>query len=247
MTISWFCLWDRPDGHDTQLDGHDRNALIALVKDCPGLEAGFIMTPTAGHDPYFPDSRNPSALLIQLELQDIGALERAISANGHLEPLTDRGVWPSLQGCTLSHQAMSIRRYPVADPVVQTRDGSSVAYMVEYEGPAEDENAWHLAYTARHPLLLAKFPGIRLIEIYTPVSVICGLPITQRAAMQRNKTVFDTSDALNVAMQSSARSELRADALKLPKFTGRKDHFPFHAVRIGRDRRDSRMATTDAT
>lgn len=231
MTISWFCLWDAP-ASGAQFDPSDRNGMTAHVKGCPGVQAAFVMTPTEGFDPYFPDSKNPTALLMQLEFQDIMSLERVLSSRGYLEPLADAEAWPSLRGCRVSHQAMSTRRYPVADPVPQSADGSVLSYMVEYEGPAADENAWHAAYVARHPLLLAKFPGIRAIEIYTPLVAICELPIVARKAMQRNKTVFDSSEAMNAAMLSPARGELRADALKLPEFSGAKDHFPFRTTRV---------------
>ncbi|MER9316252.1 hypothetical protein NKI31_12185 [Mesorhizobium sp. M0659] len=206
--------------------------MTALVKDCSGVDAGFLMVPADGHDPYFPDSRNPSALLLQLEFRDICALERALSVKGCLEPLADQALWPSLAGCSISHQAMMTRRYTVPDATIRSEDGSSLSYMVEYQGPAEDANAWHVSYMARHPLLLAKFPGIRAIEIYTPLSVVTGLPFRDRGAMQRNKTVFDSTEAMNTAMACPARDELRADALKLPPFSGAKDHFPFRADMI---------------
>ncbi len=92
--------------------------------------------------------------------------------------------------------------------------------MVEYEGPAKDENAWHLFYVEGHPPLLAKFPGIRKIEIYTPATLISALPFAQRRSMQRNKTVFDSADAMNAAMASPVRAALRKDFHKFPEFSG---------------------------
>lgn len=127
---------------------------------------------------------------------------------------------------------MLTRRYPVAEPAIASPDGSALSYMVEYDGVTADWNAWHLAYNARHPFLLAKFPGIRAIEIYTPDTIVCGLLIRTRGAMQRNKTVFDSPQAMEVVMASKARPALRADFLTLPPLEGRKDHLPFHAVEV---------------
>lgn len=127
---------------------------------------------------------------------------------------------------------MLTRRYPVAEPAITSPDGSTLSYMGEYDGVTADWNAWHLAYNARHPFLLAKFPGIRAIEIYTPATIVCALPIRTRTAMQRDKTVFDSPQAMEIAMASKARPALRADFLTLPALEGRKDHLPFQAVEV---------------
>jgi uncharacterized protein (TIGR02118 family) len=107
--------------------------------------------------------------------------------------------------------------------------------MVEYEGPAADENAWHQFYVDGHPPLLAKFPGIRKIEIYTPATLISGLPFAARRSMQRNKTVFDNPDAMNAAMASPVRAALRKDFHKFPAFEGGTAHFPFRTVTVRGD------------
>ena len=40
-------------------------------------------------------------------------------------------------------------------------------YLVSYEGEAEDLNAWHAHYLAKHTAHMASFPGIRELEVYT--------------------------------------------------------------------------------
>lgn len=234
MSISWFCVWSAEGGPPPVVAEADRMTLNEELAACPGLSRGHVMTPSLGSDPFYPYARNQTALLLQLEFDDIMDLERSLAADGHLAFLTDADRLASLAGTKISHQAMLTRRYPVAEPVVGSVDGSTLSYMVEYDGVTADENAWHQAYVAQHPTLLAKFPGIRAIEIYTPATIICGLPIRLRTAMQRNKTVFDSPEAMQVAMASPARAELRADYLTMPRFDGVADHSPFRAVELKR-------------
>jgi uncharacterized protein (TIGR02118 family) len=105
--------------------------------------------------------------------------------------------------------------------------------MVSYEGPAEDLNAWLGHYIDSHPPIMARFPGIREIEIYTRMDYCAALPVARSNAMQRNKVVFDSPDALNAALASPVRHEMRADFKHFPPFSGASPHFP--AISIARD------------
>ena len=232
MSISWFCVWQQRDGSSKpELDAYDLNALQALLRGCPKMVEGHIMTPVDAHDPYFADTAHQSPpLVLQLEFNKVSDLEELLKPAGYLCGLVDPAFLPSIKGAEPAHQAMLTRRYPVANDVVATEDGHCVSYWVEYSGPAEDENAWLTHYTASHPHLLSKFPGIRKIEIYTPAVVICGLPMPVRPCMQRNKTVFDTPAAMSAAMQSPVRPALREDFHKLPPFKGNALHYPYRTV-----------------
>jgi hypothetical protein len=44
--------------------------------------------------------------------------------------------------------------------------------------------------------------------------------------MQRNKVAFDSAGALEAALNSPIRKEMRADYARLPAFKGRVTHFP---------------------
>jgi hypothetical protein len=48
--------------------------------------------------------------------------------------------------------------------------------------------------------------------------------------MQRNKVVFDSPDALNAALASPVRHEMRADFKNFPPFSGANLHFPMISV-----------------
>ena len=230
MPISWFCIWQAQDATPLPLDPYDLIGLQALVRGCPGLRAGHILTPTQAHDPHYADAPGSPSLILQLEFVDIAVLEGHLRPSGYLACLADPAFLPSLKDAPAAQQAMLTRRYPVAIPQVTTPDGSSLSYWVEYSGPAEDENAWHDFYVNHHPHLLAKFPGIRAIEIYTPAVAICGLPLPVRPCMQRNKTVFDSAQAMSAAMQTPVRDALRQDFHQFPTFQGSSLHFPFKTL-----------------
>jgi len=190
------------------------------------------MTPMAAHDPHYAAELHTSpALMLQLEFAQIADLEHALRPHGYLQMLARDDMLPSLAGTTPSHQTMLTRRYPVAEPAAAGAN-SLLSYMVEYEGPAEDENAWHLFYVTGHPPLLAKFPGIRKIEIYTPAVAISALPFAVRRSMQRNKTMWDHADAMNAAMASPVRAALRKDFHNFPAFEGAATHYPFRTVTV---------------
>lgn len=232
MAISWFCQWDVKDGTDALLDAHDHQGLVAFVRGCPRLVEGHVMTPVAAHDPHYAAELHTSpALVLQLEFAEIAGLEHALKPHGYLQMLAHDDMLPSLAATTPSHQTMLTRRYPVAEPAAENANGL-LSYMVEYEGPAKDENAWHLFYVTGHPPLLAKFPGIRKIEIYTPALAISALPFNVRRSMQRNKTVWDHADAMNVAMASPVRAALRKDFHNFPAFEGAATHYPFRTVSV---------------
>jgi uncharacterized protein (TIGR02118 family) len=180
-----------------------------LISGVPGLEKVHIYTPGRAHDPFLHDGSPPS-LALQLYFGQLSALESAVA--GPLSPV--KGI------CEV--QAMLVRPFAVAEP----REDPLCTYLVAYEGKAEDENAWHAYYLAHHPPLMAKLPGIRELEIYTPVQWVCPQGWRRSQCMQRNKVAFDSAEALTAALNSPVRKEMRADYAKLPAFSGRVTHYP---------------------
>ena len=105
-------------------------------------------------------------------------------------------------------------------------------YLVAYEGAAEDLTAWLAHYIADHPPIMARFPGIRQIEIYTCIDWCGGLPWPRVAHMQRNKVVFDNQAALTAALNSPVRHEMREAFHRFPSFTGPITHFPMATTTV---------------
>ena len=72
---------------------------------------------------------------------------------------------------------------------------------------------------------MAKFPGIRELEIYTRIDWVSACTLRGSNFMQRNKVAFDSRDALDSALNSPVRHEMRADFKTFPRFTGPNNHF----------------------
>jgi uncharacterized protein (TIGR02118 family) len=180
-----------------------------LISGVPGLEKVHVYTPGRAHDPFLNDGA-PPPLVLQLYFGELSELEAAVA--DLLSPVK----------ALCEAQAMLVRSFAVPEP----REDPLYTYLVAYEGKAEDENAWHAHYLAHHPALMAKLPGIRELEIYTPVQWVCPPGWRRAQCMQRNKVAFDSAEALTAALNSPVRTEMRADYAKLPAFAGRVTHYP---------------------
>jgi uncharacterized protein (TIGR02118 family) len=215
MIISWFAMFRSEK--NASLDALRR--LEKIIAGATGLAKALIYTPSSTSDPYLNDGP-PPVLGLQLDFTDIADLEAACAADGHLLPLAS--IMP---GADVAQQAMLTRRFPVPDAEFRTPE-PHCTYLVAYEGEAEDANVWLDYYIAHHPPIMARFPGIREIEISTRIDWCGFLPFRRVNYLQRNKVVFDSAEALTEALNSPVRHEMRADFKKFPPFNGGNTHFP---------------------
>lgn len=197
----------------------------ALVRNTPKLVKGLVHAAASATDPYVKDGPSPS-LVLQLYFAELAELEHSVSRRGYLAALASSAEFPTLARAEIAHQAMVVRSFPVPDPQFRTTHGEShCTYLVSYEGEAEDLNAWHAHYLEHHTGHMAAFPGIRELEIYTRMDWVGSQPWTRQNFMQRNKVVFDSTDALQSALHSPVRHAMREDFKGFPKFTGPNNHF----------------------
>jgi len=123
-----------------------------------------------------------------------------------------------------------VREFRVPDAAMQ---GSlHCTYLVAYEGPAEDLNAWRGYYLAHLPPFMATMPGIRELEVYARLDWVGFLPWPRAEHMQRNKTAFDSAVALTAALNSPVRRAMRTDYSSFPPFSGKTTHFPMSTLVI---------------
>jgi len=202
--------------------------VLDIVATTPDLRRGLVFTPESTHDPYKTAHDGPSPqLALELYFDRIDQLEGAVARKGHLQALAQPSALPSLAGVEVTQQAMVARPFPVPDPVFKTEPGGfPCTYLVHYLGQAEDLNAWNDYYLRHHPQVMARFPGIREIEVCTRVDWCGFLPWRRVDYMQRNKVVFDSAAALTAALNSPVRDEMRADYHQFPPFTSENAHYP---------------------
>jgi hypothetical protein len=222
MRFCWFLTFEDAS-RKTIVGAADKAAIAALVGATPCLVSADIHSPASACDIYTADGPSPP-LALQLYFDELTHLEAALAANGHLQGLARPGGFPSLVGARATHQAMCARHFEVAEPAPIERTRCS--FLVSYPGEAEDLNVWLGHYLASHPPIMRRFPGIRQIEILSRVDWIDALPFERASAMQRNRVVFDSPEALTAALQSPVRHELRAEYHRFPPFEGGSLHFP---------------------
>jgi uncharacterized protein (TIGR02118 family) len=216
---------------ETPFAPSDMTALIHILQNVPGMTAALVHTPAQAHDPYLNDGPPPQ-LMIECTFPTIEALEGALAADGALAPLAE-GVLPSLTGAVVTQQAMLARPFAVPDAALRSApDEPFCTYQVAYEGEAEDLNLWLSHYKAHHLPLMARFPGIRVLEMFTRLDWCSALPWPRVSYMQRNKIVFDSPAELNAALNSSIRAEMRADFHRFPPFTAKTTHFPMSTLAV---------------
>jgi hypothetical protein len=203
----------------------DVGKLDAVLSGTPNLEKVVIHTSSSAEDPYVKDHAPPQ-LLLQVYFEKLPDLEAAVARTGHLAVLASPAEFPDLAASDVSQQAMVVRPFAVPDPVFRNPPGSAYCtYLVSYEGEAQDLNAWHSHYLEKHTKHMARFPGIRELEVYTRLDWVSGLPWSLVNFMQRNKVAFDGADGLTQALNSPVRHEMRADYKTFPPFTGPNRHY----------------------
>ena len=228
VTIAYFVTFQHPQKPELRASAADIGRAVEIVHATPGLTKGLVFTPESAQDPFAKDPPGPP-LVLELYFEDIAVLEAMIDTGGHLQALN---TLPSLAGCDVSQQAMLARAFPVPDPKFRNPPGTlPCTYLVHYPGWAEDLNAWHRHYLAHHTRVMARFPGIREIEVCTRLDWCSAVPWPRVQYMQRNKVVFDSAAALTAALNSPVRQEMRADFHKFPPFSDNNRHYPM-ATRI---------------
>ncbi|WP_449730612.1 hypothetical protein [Bradyrhizobium manausense] len=188
------------------------------------------MRPAPAVDPHYQDTSKSSCLVMQIDFRDALSLETALTRSGPLAALCEPMLFPSLSDLKPTQEIMLGRNYPVAKRA-QSED-QEIAYLVTYSGQARDELSWHTGYLGRHRVLLTKLVGIKQLEVFTPAIAVSGLPIPFVRSLQRNRTIFDSADAMKEAMLSEVRTELRSDFETFPPYEGEARHEPFSLVRI---------------
>jgi hypothetical protein len=203
----------------------EKAKLEDLLRATPKLHKALIHTPSNAIDPYVKDGPAPS-LVLQLYFGELPELESALSRSSPLGALASRHEFPALAQAEVTQQAMLVRSFAVPEPAFETPPGEPYCtYLVSYEGNADDLNTWHAHYLENHIRHMALFPKIRELEVYTRLDWVSRNPWRRLYFMQRNKVVFDSPDALQRALHSPVRHEMRKDYRAFPPFTGPNNHY----------------------
>jgi len=230
MRFAYFAFFENVDGSKLAVSEADVKTVAEIVKLTPGLTSANLYTPEVTKDMYNRDEQSP-VFGMQLHFNELSELEDALAPTGHLQQLAAHGVLSSIRGAKASQQAMYVRHFPVDEPALDIEaNGNPCSYLVHYEEPARDLNVWMRHYMTHHPPVMRTFPGIRKIEVLSRIDWCGFLPWERVEHMQRNRVMFDSPAALQIALQSPARVAMREDFKTFPPFEGGNSHFPMETL-----------------
>ena len=227
MRFCYFAFFEAPRHPDLRISTEDLERVRETLGDLAGLSKAHIYQPAEASDLYTDDGTGP-VFGFQLYFDRIEDLEAAVGPRGAVKALAAR--LPSLSQAQASQQAMLNRQFPVPEEMPFPPEACS--YLVHYPGPARDLNEWLAHYLEHHPPIMARFPGIREIEILTRIDWIDSLPWRRVFPMQRNRVMFDSAEALTAALHSPVRHEMREDFARFPAFEGGNYHYPMRTERV---------------
>ena len=107
-----------------------------------------------------------------------------------------------------------------------------VSYFVSYRGRAESRSAFLAYYRNEHAQVLAQFPGIKSLALYTPVPWVDPFPVNPGGRILLAQMTFESPDALTLALASDARARAREDFLRFPPFEGAVTHQAIQEERV---------------
>lgn len=210
-------------GHAPALSDADRAWLDAVLPGTPAPSRPLVHTPARTRDPDLDDGR-PPALVLQPYFADLAGLD---AAPRHPQILATPDALASLCGAATTQRPRLARAFPVPEPCRPPVMGSD---LVANEGEADYPDAWLAHHTSHHTAIMARFPGIREIEVGTRLDWPGALPGPHVNHILRNEVVFDDPPALTAALNSPVRHAMGADYATSRKFAGPVAHVPMRTA-----------------
>ena len=100
----------------------------------------------------------------------------------------------------------------------------TVSYFVRYDIVPSSEKAFLEYYRTRHVPILARWPGMRRVVLYTGVAAKDSLQVNEGKTFLLAQLEFESQADLERAMQSPQRAEARLDFQEFPPFAGTVTH-----------------------
>ena len=228
MSIAHFLIFSADssaaNSNGTQFPEQEISALATL----PGVERVDRYEPTVFKDDPYADDRQGQVLTIQTSYRDIASLEQGL-ASDEFQRLVSAA---SESAYKLSHDAMDMLLYPVADETEPRELTAPISYVVRYHYPANDVKQFIEYYTSHHPIIEKRFPRITNIMCYLPIKWRdpTGLPFL--GYMLGNEVVFESVEDMGYALNSPVIEEMSADFEQFPTFQGCHTHYPMRRRRV---------------
>ena len=220
MSVCYFVTYYSGTGDADAFVGYYLEKHAPLLLAFPGLRRLDVFTPAEAHDPMLSEEDGP-VLVAQMRYDTVADLEAAVLSDARMKAREDVASFPPYDG-RVRHQAMLDEPFPLADG----NDDAPVIYHVQYHRPAPDEAGFIDYYRDHHPPILAEFPKIRKVAIYTPVDWNDADFITRNDLMLINEVAFDSTEDLTASLESDVRVRARQDYHTFPRHDGPVTHTP---------------------
>ena len=208
-----------------------RDGAAAALAQAPSVSYLDLYTPslTDHTDPYV-DDRDAPILMVQTSHEDAAALRATLESDA----LTLAGDVTGAPGAELrlTHDAMAQEFFAVGGADLPQPMTASLSFVVRYHGPCGDPAEFTKHYRHGHATALARLPEIRNVLVYARIDWEDPTGIERADYLLGNEVVFDSIDALNTALNSPLRHELREHYNTFPDWTGYNTHFAMDRERL---------------
>ncbi len=224
MTIFYLLEIRSDDDENGSAFPEHLDAIATEAKKIPKLEGLNLFTPADGGDDPFLKDEGPPLLVIQLQTKDEKNLNNMLESD-ELAALLETLTSISPASLRIEQVALLLDPYKSCDT---SKGKADVSYLVNYQGPAEDEAVFLKYYREHHPAILLDFPAIQRLELGLPINWKPLVNISCAARMLYCEISFDSIEKLNNALNSEVRAVLRKDYECFPPFSGLVTHFAMH-------------------
>ena len=132
-----------------------------------------------------------------------------------------------------THDVMRQEFFPVAGEAAPRPMSAPLSFVVRYHGPCEDPALFTEHYRQGHATGLARLPGVRNVLVYARTAWDDPTGIARAGYLLGNEVVFDSIDALNAALHSPVRHEMREHVATFPGWSGHNTHYAMDRARLG--------------
>ena len=215
MAVDYFIMFNGSGVDPVKFREHYKAVNGPPLSSLPGARVALLHTPKPSHDPFLAD-KDPPLLLVQVSFESREEAEAAlVSPAAKMLKHDYEGV--PVKGGRISHELLQTEPYATATSAPSEVVTAPVSYFVHYRRPVDDEEHFLDHYRAGHVPILAQFPGLRSLTLYTPTRWRSPIKMAPADHFLVCQIAFDSLDALNDALASEVRVRLREDYYGFPK------------------------------
>jgi len=209
MTIAYFLDIKTTAENGPALQKNFRSVIVPDLLKEQGVQSVHLYIPHESARPLDPEEDAPE-LTLQIDVADLDALT---SLFGEKSP---ENWFPAPDGSRITQDIFEPIHYTVEGDDAPVQRTAPLSFNVRYYRPVDDEQGFSEHYLAHHPQILARLPGVRNVLCYVPIQNvdIGGFPDSD--TILGNEVAMDSWEALETAIESPVRQELREDMEALP-------------------------------